>query len=190
MSEFVYTVGDTDVDSSVVYEAYYNADDRKLAVVLDSGWGYVYSNVPRLVYDDLVGGPSAGRVYSTVVKRQYGPGEALGYVGYQDDGVFVNGYEAVDMNPVDAPRFDLSSDGSGTAKGLYVTERTKDSTVTLEAPEPTARRKHVVVFDSDGVERRHTLFTESVDSAVATVNEIADMLDLSFNVKEVTVSFE
>lgn len=186
---FNYTHGETDLNSTAVAEAYYNAPERQLAVVLQSGHGYVYDRVPLGTYDALVSSSSPGRVYATTVKRHYGPGESLGYVGWDSD-EFVKGYEAPSMAAVGTPKNlyysveDLhDSSRLGSSSGSSV----RFDLGPVEVPET---KKHTIAFEANGAERSHTMDASSVDGAVESLQEIADMLGVEFRVKAVTVHFE
>lgn len=188
---FNYTVGDADVDSSAVYEAYYDAPTSSLAVVLSSGHGYVYSGVPASVYDDLTNGTrSAGRVYATVVKRNYGPGKSLGFVGFDNDDEFVKSVPAPDMGAVGTPK------GLTYAAGAKVTTidpaHRIDLTFTPSPVAPVVTRKHTVKFTVEGGNsvKSYNVDATSVDSAVDKLSEATSALGLNVNVKEVTVYFE
>jgi len=182
---FNYTHGDSDVESSAVYEAYYNSDDNKLAVVLSSGHGYVYSGVPQSVYDSIVSGPSAGKTYATVVKRSYGPGESLGYVGFDNDDEFAFGVPAPAMTAVGTPK------GLTLAPNAVVT----GPRVTLGSVVPPVTkppRKHAVKFTVEGGNdvKTYSVDADSVEQAVSALGEALAAVGLDFDVKEVTVYFE
>lgn len=184
---FHYTRADRDVDSSVVHEAYYDRNSRKLAVVLSSGEGYVYNNVPEYTYHELVDADSPGAYYNRVIKRTYGPATALGYVDSDD---FTHQYPAPDMSNVVSP---VRLSGAVTPKNLtYAPNATVTSTtsgsyyVTLaNAPERNTTARFAVTFEVGGKSRTHTLDAESFGAAEAAVVEIASMLDLTFDVKEI-----
>lgn len=200
---FEYTSKQTDFDSSLVEEAYYNTQDKTLAVVLYGGSTYKYSNVPPHVYVDFREAYSPGAYYNAWVKNRY-PSEYLGYMN-NEDSFFVPrsaGYSLLD--------------GGSTSQGVWVTPKSN-----TEAAQPayfdvhgrpvvstagevetnvfplstpvTTKRKHVVNFhlaDGDnvqGVTRKHTLEAASVDEAIEAVRNIADMLDLEFYIESVTV---
>lgn len=185
---FEFTHGDDDVESSAVYEAYYNEHDRKLAVVLSSGHAYVYPGVGIHTYNELVGSTSPGKFYALNVKRNYGPGESLGYVGFDSD-------EFEQTRGVPAP----SMDAVGTPKGLSYAKDAKvtdlsDRRISLAADNTPvgAKFKHTVVFTVDGGnrEKSYTVDAGSVNEAVEALRSATDALGLTVKVKEVTVYFE
>lgn len=193
---FYYTNADSNINSSAVSAAYYNANDRRLAVVLSSGYGYVYSDVPESVFDTLVNpgfGRSTGRYYAKTVKRDYGPGEALGY-SYDDDFAHISESEPV-----------LVGTGAvGTPKGLTYSENAVVTTnvvsnfidagytdLSLKPIEGT-KRAHKVFFTIDGQWqiREYNVEAGSVDEAVKALTESTEALGLVATVKEVCVYFE
>ena len=62
------------VESLLIYAVGYDEGDRKLTVKFHSGPTYVYEEVPRGVYDDLLAAPSVGRFFLKEVKGVY-PGK-------------------------------------------------------------------------------------------------------------------
>lgn len=182
MPSFDYTHFEV-VESSAVDEVYYNSHTQELAIDLHDSV-YVYENVPLSVFRDLVNAPSVGQAYREV-KRQYGPGEFLGWYGDI-------GYNSV---PVPAPvqdvtkatTFDLSNASNSAATGGDTVTYTLSSVPA--APIPT--REHVVSFVVEGNDRVATygLDTTSVDEAVKVVEGFAEALGLNVTVKGVYVSF-
>lgn len=192
---FEYTHSDDDVDSSAVYEAYYNAKHHKLAVVLSGGHGYVYSNVPLYVYHELVGAKSPGAYYALTVKRKYGQAENIGYVGYENTETFVEykGVPAADMTGVDI------SSATPVISNTYVnlapvTDKglTYASDAVVDGVPVSVKFRHTIKFDVVGgnKDKSYTVEAGSVPAAVEALREIADMLGLEVKVKEVTVYFE
>lgn len=187
---FTYTHSLTSTGSSLIDEVYYNLDSRSLVLVMCSGNGYQYDNVPFAHYDDLSRANSLGGFYNSVIKPTHGPGKFLGYFSEEDD-FFERGYKAPSMEAVTA--------GAGMPKGLvYRVEHDKDNatsafgnvTLTLNPP-VSYKRRHDVVFTVQGNDkvRTHTVQAESVDAAVDALLETASMLDLNFEVKAVTTYF-
>lgn len=170
--------------SSLVDGIFYNEATEELTVDLNDDI-YTYSNVPVDEFYTFTAAPSAGKHYP-YIKRTYGPAIK---VGVWDD---------IEFRRVGKP----VSDAVGTPKGLTPATTTSNpgatfvtytaNTFTLTAPETETVRTHVVKFTNGagGVEKVHTLKTTSVDEAVKALNEIADMLDLTFVIKSVTVNFE
>lgn len=187
---FSYTHGNDDVESSAVYEAYYDAATRRLAVVLEGGSGYVYKNVPKSVYDVIANGTHIGRYYNTTVKRQYGPAEYLGYVGYENEQVFVKGVEAPDMGSTVGTPKGLTYAPGVTATdggGFAIAGPLSPSVLTLTSVDGNTDRTFNVTFEVGDKTRSHTLKAESFGAAEAAVLEIGAMLDLTFEVKEISV---
>lgn len=184
---FNYTHGNDDVESSAVYEAYYNSGTKELAVVLSSGHGYVYSGVPFNVYTDVESGTSPGKTYATVVKRNYGPGKSLGYVGFDNEDEFEQGVVAPDMSAVGTPK------GLTYAKDATVTDLS-DRRISLAVDNTPVgvKFKHTVVFTVDGGnrEKSYTVDAGSVNEAAEALKSATDALGLTVKVKEVTVYFE
>ena len=182
---FHFTHADTEIDSSVVYEAYYNKNTRDLAVVLHDGYGYQYSNVDKSTYDSLVNpANSAGAIYNSVVKHGYSGVVHLGYVGPESED-FVYAHPAPSMSNVTGPRQTV-----GTPKGLtYATGAKVDGgRVTLTTvPAGNTKRTFAVEFVSGGKVRTHNLDAESFGDAEKAVLEIGNMLDVEFEVKVVRV---
>lgn len=191
---FYFTHSDTDVDSSAVYEAYYDEQSKELAVVLESGHVYVYSKVPFDVYEQLVDNVSPGRFFATFVKRNYGPATDSAHVGFDNTNEFVE-REKISVSPgqyyaaaVGTPKgLDFSKVPNSTTTGGLVT-----LTVPSEAPKADLDRLHTVRFVVDGGNtlKSYSVKTDSVDSAVEALSEVASALDLTLTVKEVVVSFE
>lgn len=176
----LYTRADTELSSSLVYEAYYNDNSGDLTVVLDNGHGYVYENVPSTVYDGLVNAGSPGAYYNAVVKRQYGRSTPLGYVGH------------------DSVKFRQTTPlTSVPSKGLFTTENTVVTTegarrITLGVePAASTGRQYTVVFEVNGAKRTYRPDNvNSVDETVEALRNVSDALGVSTKVKEVVVSFE
>lgn len=185
-------------DSSLVEGVYYDANTRELTVVLHDEL-YRYSGVGKSTVEAFKNARSAGRFYTSTVKRNYGPGEYLGSEWDADYDEVSEG-AAPDMS---APLYDATKatiDTKGTPKGLTyaegavitnVGETGNASTFSLTpAPVLKTARKHKVAFDTPNGRREHTLLAESVEDAAGEIVKLGDMLDLDFDVKEVTVYFE
>lgn len=184
---FDYTSANTEIDSSLVYEAYYDNNGQKLAVVLDGGYGYVYDNVPAWVFYQLTGANSPGGVYNKTVKHNYGPGTSLGYVGYDNDLVFNHGVPAPTL-----PR----PHRLGTPKGLTLAPDVVDSSPDVLVPlfsttEDSVAYKHTVNFTVDGGNdvKTYSVDVGDVTEAIKAVTEIGDMLGLAFKIRSVEVFF-
>lgn len=186
-------------NSSAVQDVYYNYHTLELAVLLTSSHGYIYSNVPSEVFDKFDAGGaffSAGRYYAKTVKTEYGPGKAMGVVGYYDfteDDSDDNYYRDNDYGP----EFDTAA--VGTPKGLTYAENAKVTTsgpyVNLSGTSNTvatqpALRRHTVNFTADGSLFSHPVHAPDVDAAVDALHEVAESLGLSVQVKEVITYFD
>lgn len=190
---FTYTDSFTP-DSSAVEKAYYDAESSELAVVLNSGDTYVYESVPSWEWRALKTSYSTGRHFATVIKPNYGPGEALGYTS---DSYFEKyGAEAADMGPVTNVSIDSSGirvSGSGTFSGVVPKNLTlaPDATETFSlVSDAKNTREHVVSFTSgfDTV-RTYAVQAASVEDAKAEVEELGEALGVDLVVKGVYVSF-
>lgn len=192
MSDFEFTHA-TAVESSAVDEVYYNANTQDLAVDLHDEV-YVYHDVPKDRYESLVSADSVGRAFREV-KQEFGPSEHLGNWGHVNY-VLVNEETAWETPYITSGK--ISTAAVGTPKNLTyapdakVEDNASSGGYLTLSPSPVSDtlREHRVTFEVDGRTRTHTLRTDSVDSAVEAVLEIAEMLDLTFRVKEVTVVFE
>lgn len=187
-ADFVFT-HEADVSSSLVTGLWYNRDEQKLAVALDEEV-YVYDGVPANEFDNLRFAASVGRAYQGV-KRNYGPGE---YLGWEPDlEIEAKSYEAPSMEPV------VGNATVGTPKGLtYAADAVVDGepvdrkfTLGLveETPERTTHR-HAVVFEVEGLEGVRKVYNVDAGSwteAEQALTESTDALGLNVTVKEITV---
>ena len=57
--------------SSVIERILYDEDARALSIWFRETGRYIYSDVPRAVYEALRRAPSAGRYYNACIKRRY-----------------------------------------------------------------------------------------------------------------------
>ena len=60
------------VTSTLIESVGYNLDREEMTVQFHNGAEYVYSGVPLLVYEALVGAKSAGAFFIKQVKGKYG----------------------------------------------------------------------------------------------------------------------
>lgn len=201
---FNFTHAETEVQSDLVGEAYYNEGTRELVVLLGfDGEAYKYDSVPPSVYRELVAASSVGGYYNRVVKRDYGPGTHLGTLGWDNEEFFVNGYKAPAMAAVvnEGPYLSLAPEGVSVQGGHFELNKSGDSYFSLVTPTParfgadlseTATLRHDVVFTVNGAEAEKSYTVDSVDldGAVDALDEIADMLGVDVSVKRVTVHFE
>ena len=58
----------SELDSSVIRAAYYNADDSSLAIVFKNSATYVYNSVPYRNFSELIDSASPGREYASEIK--------------------------------------------------------------------------------------------------------------------------
>jgi hypothetical protein len=58
-------------NSSAIERVGYNDDKRELGVWFAGGRRYIYSGVPREVYNALCAAPSAGRFVNTAIKGRF-----------------------------------------------------------------------------------------------------------------------
>lgn len=200
--------------SSFVMELIYNENNGELAVVLDADREdvYVYPKVDRATFDEFSSTDSVGGYYQREFKKKFGPSNFIG--SYRDVEFLwrpVNREVRTNVDMTVSPDRvggrsrpePYSKDNDYYKQGLVVTDglsttintnvltihQAKAKVNEVEAPE-SIKYKHKVVFESDGKVREHTLTVGSVIEAVTAIEEIADMLDLTFKVKEVTVYFE
>jgi len=176
-----------------VDEVYYNDNTGDLYVDLDTGDGgdiYQYSNVPASVVEAFKEAPSAGAFYNQRIKPVYGPGKNLGpWTGVK-----------YDREEVEAPKQQITLVSSGTVTVVpQTTTVAAQSTFSLKpfndngvAKVEGIERDYVVTFEVDGLDGRktHRLKSDTVDNAVQSVLDLGKMLDLTFIVREVTITFE
>lgn len=186
MDNFTYTHKNVNLNSSAVEEIYYNDFTAQLVVVVIGGSAYLYSLVPTSEFIAFNGSPSKGRFYATKIKRQFGPGQYLGYVNSEDD-FFVDSSSLVTSGTISSPvpssskitTGSLSSDTVGTPKNLVYAENVTPK-----------RSNYTVAFEFNGKVREHNLQANSLEEALLSVQTFAQMLDLNFKIKSVTVHFE
>lgn len=197
--KFVYTASKRDFASTAIEEAYYNVDDRELAVVVTGGSGYVYANVPPYVWSDFISARSAGNYYATTLKTRYGPADYLGYLDDEDDffQYFIKD-DSGDDNLITLPNLIKNEDAhlytfpsSGAVGSAPSTVNVYNNTYSLAPEEKVATRKHVLNFRVDGqsVIRTHTVQAVNLEEAIEQLREVANMLDLVFEVTSATVVF-
>lgn len=58
-------------DSTSLSYAEYNEAEKILTVCFTSGKEYLYEDVPKEIYDDLIAAPSAGRFFQSRIKSVY-----------------------------------------------------------------------------------------------------------------------
>ena len=194
---FSYTDSDTNIESSLVYEAYFDAPQGRLALVLNNGYAYEYREVPQSLFNSLVNpGESAGNIYNTKIKNKFN-GRSIGYTGWES-GFFRPVSPVRSVTPVNPVNENLTV---GTPKGLTYAEDAKISTgstfnyVNLVQPaaEASSKRSHEVVFEVDGLGNSRRTFNveaNNVDEAVAELHKATQALGLDVKVREVTVYFE
>lgn len=57
--------------SSALSSVSYDDEDQILEVTFNSGQSYTFSQVPQDIFEGLVGSPSPGRFYHSVIKGNY-----------------------------------------------------------------------------------------------------------------------
>ena len=202
MTEIKYTTAHEELDSSLVWDVWYDAETRKAYVNLETVV-YAYSDVPASAVDALVYAPSIGRHYNGSVfgakgfKREFGPGEKLGYladltlrereVALASGGtITASGNLAapgvVGKNLTYAPNAKVTTTDSNTANGRVSLRVIEDA----NAAPVVHKRAMTVHFESNG-SRTHSLRAESVDEAVDAVKEVAKMLGVNVMVTGVFV---
>jgi len=53
-------------DSAMLASCEYNSVDKELTVTFKNGRDYIYVDVEKQIYDDLVDAPSAGRYFNSI----------------------------------------------------------------------------------------------------------------------------
>ena len=59
------------LSSSVIARVSYDEEARALSIWFRETGRYIYSEVPRAIYDGLRAAPSAGRYFNQCIKRRY-----------------------------------------------------------------------------------------------------------------------
>lgn len=188
---FKYTLSKMTPQSSAIEEIYYNSHDKNLYLVMKGGSGYRYKMVPESEFLGLSAASSVGRYYATHIKPNYGPSEYLGYFNGLDDE-----FESVPYNPVQdsfsvtsAPSPYLvpnTTSGVGMPQALHY----RSENVTLTSSRAKYRNDYTVTFEYDGKVREHKVQANSLDEAIVFVQTFAEMLDLDFKIKAVTIHFD
>ena len=200
MGTIVFTRSFVASTSTAVDEVYYNDNTNELYLDLRNKV-YKYSQVPAAEFEALEKveneGGSVGSAYATQIKPHYGPSDFVGEYPDTIEYEEVDVDESVDSDPegfnvASAPLAALTVNPGS----VYVAPVINTGPVSLtpfgnnEAPE-SVKYKHAVVFEING-ERKvyNTEAGNSVMESIEALSEIGAMLDLDFDVKEVTVSFE
>lgn len=203
MTEIRYTTAHEELDSSLVWDVWYDAETRKAYVNLEDVV-YAYSDVPASAVDALVYAPSIGRHYNGSVfgakgfKREFGPGEKLGYLA--DLTLREREVALASGGNIAAPTTmasGLVGKNLTYAEGATVTNaptNTANTRINLRVIEEAnkslvskmPKRTMTVHFESNG-SRAHTLEAATIDEAVAEVNKVADMLGVTLKVTGVFV---
>lgn len=174
-----WTYADTDLDSSLVWDAWYNAPEQTAYVNLE-GTVYAYTNVPESDYRDLVNSYSVGSAFSRF-KRRFGPSEKLGVENTLSKIEIVVPQAApgvVPKNLTYAPDATIAT-AEAPAPAPYISLRAAE-------PVEAEKRTHTVHFESNG-SKTYSLEAVSVDAAVAALNELTEMLGISVKVTGVFV---
>ena len=59
------------LSSSVIARVAYDEEEGALSIWFRETGRYIYSNVPRAIYDGLCKAPSAGRYFNECIKRRF-----------------------------------------------------------------------------------------------------------------------
>jgi hypothetical protein len=186
-----YTHESGPLDSTAVDWAGYNTHTRDLFVDLHDQV-YVYHNVPKDRYDRMVSADSVGREF-VQIKHDFGPSDYLGhYADVEYEQVKVT-QEAFESNVVTSAS-GFTPKGLTYGNGASVTDLSGNTSTyftlnnTAPARSGNSLREFVVEFTS-GSDKTHSRHVEadSFASAEADVLEIAEMLDLTFEIKEIRV---
>lgn len=59
------------LNSSVIERILYDEEERDLSIWFRETGRYIYSDVPRAIYDGLCRAPSAGRYFNACIKRRF-----------------------------------------------------------------------------------------------------------------------
>ena len=59
------------LSSSVIARVAYDEEERSLSIWFRETGRYIYSDVPRTLYEALCKAPSAGRFYNECIKRRF-----------------------------------------------------------------------------------------------------------------------
>lgn len=193
------------VDSELVDEIHYNANDQSLAIEFTSDV-YFYENVPQSEVAALAAGEqydgSVGRHYNFIFKHNYKANKKMNWSEVDYNRVNRATADAttdkgLDFDTADEPtkEFSLASQPVGNSDGpsLHVVA---DLPTTEYSLQPVGGRvaaatngdQTYVVFFNEGRSYKPK-GVNSVDEAVHALREVADMLDVEVNVEQVVVSF-
>jgi hypothetical protein len=59
------------LESSMIARIAYDEEERALSIWFRETGRYIYSDVPRAIYDGLKKAPSAGRYFNACIKRRF-----------------------------------------------------------------------------------------------------------------------
>jgi hypothetical protein len=196
---FLYTHAfESYLDSSLVESAYYDSVTTRLAVTLldddgDTAFTYVYSHVPFGTYESFRHADSKGEYYNRVIKRQYGPGDNLGYM--DDDDFTIRLSSIIDATQAAPVTITASNSPYVSLSAVAEASQAEENFVSLERPESDERvtYKHVVHFTVEGGNEVKTYTVEAgsnVHEATDALAESAKALGIDVTVKGVFISFE
>lgn len=181
MNTITYTKQVGIASSDLVDEVYFNENTGDLYVDLDTSV-YKYQSVPADVVDAFEAAPSAGTFYNSNIKGKFssdniGSWSLLDYV------------EISKAEPVTVSTSGVVTGSTISPNSSFSLKPFNDNGV---AKVEGIERDYAVTFEVDGLNGRktHTLKSTSVDDAVATVLDLGKMLDLTFIVREVVITFE
>jgi hypothetical protein len=61
----------SNLSSSVIARVAYDEEERSLSIWFRETGRYIYSDVPKAIFDGLKKAPSAGRYFNQCIKRRY-----------------------------------------------------------------------------------------------------------------------
>lgn len=167
---FVFTHHNTPT-SNAVRDTWYSATTEQVAVKLKgSNAIYVYSDVPKDAYSRFLDGPSVGRNFADL-KKTYGPGERL--------------YES--PVSVGAQPVSVVQPASKVARQEVAPRRLS----LASAPAPAiATSRFTIRFESNERVREYTSDFVSSSAALSALDDIGNMLGLSFVVNSIEQFFD
>ena len=202
MTDFTYTHKTDPVlsgsrPSEVLSYLYYNEKTKELLVgVKDNNNAYVYTGVPKHVYDAFAIALSKGYFWNKIVKPQYGPADDAGWA----DEVNLVEYGSVRIQgTVGTPKGLTDATAATSASVLAFPLSTDKPQVAQIKQNATAEVTFddaigtTVLFNFGGEDRTVDFDDKfTVRDAVAEVSRIADMLGMgkTLTIKAVTVRFE
>ena len=180
-----------DVKSSAVDTLTYNENTRELVVDLHDDL-YKYDGVPRSRFEQILHAPSVGRDFHDL-KKNYGPADYLGPYGSV---TFVPVDKATKPTFPPAAQPSVLASKSGVATNVPTASTSASQTFSLTPSVNVGtegKATYTVDFVPAGADEPREYTAQGVDSveeAIAALNEVADMLGVTLTVKGVYVEFE